>query len=161
MNCMFKWLNKKMPPPKGPVVPAWFDIAMDEIGVKEVPGSGNNPRIVEYHQATSLKATSDLVPWCASFICWTLNAGGAKSSGSAAAQSYLKWGKPVTLDQARHGDVVCLTRPGKSWSGHVGYYYAHDKDAISLLGGNQSNEVNITAYPMSRLMGIRRANETI
>jgi uncharacterized protein YgiM (DUF1202 family) len=34
----------------------WLEIAHNEIGVREVVGSGDNPRIVEFHQSTRLDA---------------------------------------------------------------------------------------------------------
>lgn len=49
--------------------PGWLRRAIKEIGVKEDPTSNSNSRIIEYHAETSLKATDDVVPWCASFAC--------------------------------------------------------------------------------------------
>lgn len=48
----------------------WLDLAEAEIGIKEVPGTGDNPRVLEYHSATSYGAPHDSVPWCSSFINW-------------------------------------------------------------------------------------------
>lgn len=42
-------------------------------------------------------------------------------------------------------------------SGHVGVVVGYDKDRkrVYLLGGNQSNEINITSFPESKFMGYR------
>jgi hypothetical protein len=49
-----------------------YDIATQELGVAEIYGDVHNKRILEYHQATRLKATTDEVAWCASFVNWCL-----------------------------------------------------------------------------------------
>lgn len=134
----------------------WYEVAKAELGVKEVPGEGNNPRIVEYHQATTLKATQDSVPWCASFVNWCLAVGGSKGTGSAASRSFLNWGRAVDLSKAIPGDVVVFSRGDKSWQGHVAFYAKHDDAYIWVLGGNQNNEVSITKYSKTKLLGIRR-----
>ena len=41
-----------------------YEIAKQEVGVKETPGAGDTKRVLEYHATTTLKATSDDVPWC-------------------------------------------------------------------------------------------------
>lgn len=49
----------------------WFEIAHNELGVKEVTGSGDNPRIVAYHRSTTLdahSASNDETPWCSSLM---------------------------------------------------------------------------------------------
>ncbi|WP_018275171.1 peptidoglycan-binding domain-containing protein [Teredinibacter turnerae] len=44
---------------------AWYDIAVAEIGVKELLGiEKNNQRIIEYHSTTTLGAKTDEIPWC-------------------------------------------------------------------------------------------------
>jgi uncharacterized protein (TIGR02594 family) len=53
-------------------------------GVAEVVGVEHNPRILEYHTATSLGASEDEVPWCAAFVNWCLLQAGAASSSSGA-----------------------------------------------------------------------------
>lgn len=49
-----------------------YQIARLEIGTKEMSGLAHEKRILEYHQATTLKAQADETPWCASFINWCL-----------------------------------------------------------------------------------------
>jgi uncharacterized protein (TIGR02594 family) len=102
-----------------PDSPKWLEVAMREIGVVEVPGPGDNPRVIEYHQATTLKATDDSVPWCSSFVNWCMKEAGIQGSGSAAARSWLNWGKK--LDSPRNGCIAVLKRGNNPNNGHVAF----------------------------------------
>jgi len=134
--------------------PLWLEIAKKELGVKEVDGDGNNPRIIQYHAQTTLKATEDKISWCSSFVNWALYKAGIKGTQSAAARSWLNWGRELKVP--RVGAVVVLWRGKKdSWQGHVAFYVREDEKYYYLLGGNQNNEVNISPYLKSRVLGIR------
>jgi uncharacterized protein (TIGR02594 family) len=39
--------------------------------------------------------------------------------------------------------------------GHVGFYWAEDRDSFHILGGNQRNRVTVEAWPKSRLTACR------
>jgi uncharacterized protein (TIGR02594 family) len=134
-----------------------FDIAVHELGTSEIFGDTNNPRILEYHQATSLKASSDEVAWCASFINWCLKKAGFHGTNSARARSFLAWGKEISLEEARRGDIVVLSRGTNPSFGHVGFFAGREQDSVLLLGGNQGNKVSISPYPTHRIISIRRA----
>jgi len=131
--------------------PKWYQKAEKEIGVLEKPGEGDNPRVIEYHASTSLKATHDSVPWCASFVSWVLEQSGVHSTRSAWARSYLRWG--VRLKTPVPGCVVILERGAKS--GHVGFLESYDakKDRVMLLGGNQADQVCLRTFPAARVLG--------
>lgn len=132
----------------------WLDIAKKELGVSEVKGPGSNPRIVEYHKSTLLKATSDEVPWCAAFVGWCLGAAGIKGSRSASARSYLGFGKEITKPEM--GCIVVLRRGDSEWQGHVGFYLGSLKsDTIEVLGGNQGDKVSIQSFPKNQVIGYR------
>jgi uncharacterized protein (TIGR02594 family) len=124
-----------------------------EIGVKEVIGEEDNPRIVEYHSATSLKATDDETPWCSAFVNWVLKEAGFQGTGNAMARSFLNWGK--FLPSPRPGCIVVLKR-GEPPSGHVGFYLGQSSSGLFyLLGGNQSNMVKISQYKEEDVLGYR------
>ncbi len=133
----------------------WFAIAMREMetGVDEVAGPEHNPRIVEYHQSTSLKATDDETPWCSSFVNWCMEQAGEEKTNSAMARSWLKWGEE--LAKPRKGCVAVFSRGNIPTAGHVGFYVDEINGRILLLGGNQSNQININSYPKSSLLGYR------
>jgi len=136
-------------------VPAWLEIAIDELGQAEIEGSHHNPRILAYHQATSLKAADDETPWCAAFVNWCLSEAHIVGTGKANARSFMTWGQAIALGKMRHGDIVIFER-NKPWQGHVGFVYAGKPDSIQVLGGNQGDAVSLAWYPMRRLLGIRR-----
>lgn len=136
--------------------PSWIKVAKLELGTKELPGDENNPRILEYHKATSLKATTDEVPWCASFITWCLEHAGYKSTKSAASLSYLTYGTPLLKPQ--YGCVVVFYRGLNK--GHIGFFVGDEKeiesgDFLTVLGGNQGNEVKISKFPRSIVLSYR------
>ena len=142
---------------------AAFDIAVHELGTAEIYGDNHNDRIIEYHQTTSLKATSDEVPWCASFVNWCLKKAGYQGTNSARARSFLAWGQEISLEEARRGDIVVLSRGSHRNGGvnpafgHVGFFAGREQESVLLLGGNQSNKVSLSPYPTHRIISIRRA----
>lgn len=133
-----------------------FALALNEIGTREIKGRDHNPRIVAYHQATTLRATDDETPWCASFVCWVLEACGIKSTRSAAARSYERWGEVIDLEEAEPGHIAVFKRGDKPWQGHVGFFVGEDGDNLLVLGGNQGDRVTISSYPKSKLLSIRK-----
>ena len=130
----------------------WMSVALEEIGVKEKSGSLDNPRIIEYHSKTKLKAQSDSVPWCSSFVNWCVEQSGFKGTRDAMARSWLNWGKGCSFEQ---GCIVILKR-GSGYQGHVGFAVKKFGPAVWILGGNQGNEVNIAVYPSWKVLGYRK-----
>jgi len=147
-------------PPPGEDFP-WMTIAEQEKGVSEVPGSGNNPRVLEYLQSTTnidRSATSkDETPWCSGFVNWCLEQAGYERTKNALARSWLNWGQGISMP--RRGCIVVFQREKKF--GHVGFYLEETETHIKVLGGNQQNletkifEVSEKYYPKSELLGYR------
>lgn len=95
--------------------------------------------------------------WCAAFANSVLKAGGIDGTGSLAARSFLKWGKPT--DNPNKGDIVVFSRGKDQSLGHVAFYVGPDTknpDNILVLGGNQSNAVTIASKPISTVLGYRQ-----
>lgn len=133
-----------------------YELAKAEIGTWEW-AEGHNPKVLAYFRdAGSPDIRNDEVAWCAAFVGAMLKRAGLKPTGSLLARSYLTFGEPVTLEQAREGDIVVLKRGKSSWQGHVGFYVKHTSTTVTLLGGNQANQVNRRAYPLSQVLGVRR-----
>ena len=147
------------------IVPPWLKVALQELdsGVKEIPGDEHNPRIIEYHSATTMQATEDEVPWCASFVCWCLQQSGTYHTASASARSYLTWGFGFAIHP--YGSIVILKRgdtgPGSEGHenidapGHVWFLVMETKEELFLLGGNQGDRVSIQSFERDRLLGCR------
>jgi uncharacterized protein (TIGR02594 family) len=127
--------------------PKWMDVAYGELGQKEVPGQKDNPRIIEYHSKTTLKATDDEVPWCSSFVNWCFSKVGINGTGSARAISWKDWG---VASELKPGAVCVKSRTGGN---HVFFFAGFQKrngvDGCIALGGNQGDRVCENWYPLS------------
>jgi len=127
----------------------WMAIARGEIGQKEIAGAEDNPRIREYHAATTMGEQPDEVAWCSSFVNWVLMKANLKRTRSAAAASWANWGSET---EPRRGAVVVvyneamknssLTRSGN----HVGFLIEDLGWGWKVLGGNQSNMVRESCF---------------
>jgi uncharacterized protein (TIGR02594 family) len=72
------------------------------------------------------------------------------------ARSWLNIGQNNPFPQ--RGDIVVFWRESPaSWKGHVGVFvgYSSDRNQVYCLGGNQANQVNISAYSADRVLGFR------
>lgn len=127
------------------------------IGTREAKGSVSNEDIVKFHSYTTLKATSDKVAWCSSFANFIVNKCGDKGTGSAAARSWLTWGK--ALYDPTPGCIVVLSRKDANNpnAAHVTFYVCDDvkPDHIQCIGGNQGDAVKMSVYPKSQVLGYR------
>jgi uncharacterized protein (TIGR02594 family) len=135
--------------------PPWLAIARHELGASEAPGPANDARVLAYYRdAGHPEITHDSVAWCAAFACAMLERSGIASPRTLRARDFLHWG--VALDAPRHGCIVVLARgaPG-SGQGHVGFYVGTIGTHLTLLGGNQDDEVSHAAFPRDRILGFR------
>jgi len=135
--------------------PPWLAIARKEIGVAEIPGATNNPRILAYHACTTLHATDEVTSWCSGFVSFVMLQAGLLSTRSAAARSWLTYGIP--LQAPIRGAICVFERPEAGpKAGHVGFALDHHSSTmLELLSGNCDNAVKIKLYPKARLLGVR------
>lgn len=145
-----------------------YGIAERFIGLQEIPGHTSNPQILAMLQLDTDWPKDDEVPWCSAFvnyISFLLGLPRPKSWLSLRARAWLNVGKPISFGDAIRGfDVVILSRGINSppatvidAPGHVGFFSkSDDVGNIYILGGNQNNEVNITPYRVTRMLGVRR-----
>lgn len=133
-----------------------LETALSQYGVREKAGRRHHRAILEYFKAAGYPSIHrDEVAWCAAFINWVLDKNGLEKSGKLTARSLLSVGKKV--DRPKQGDLVVFWRGSRSsWKGHVGLYINDIGDYVYTLGGNQSNQVNISPYPKYRVLGYRR-----
>ena len=122
--------------------PEWIVIAKGEIGTKEISGSKNNSRIIEYHKTTTLPESlyTDETAWCSSFVNWCFTKAGYKGTNSAWATDWKKWGR--LFSKPVYGSVAIVDygkdKNGKERGGHVGFVVGKTKEGkLLLLGGNQ------------------------
>lgn len=136
-----------------------YDVAKGYLGTREIPGKNHHPVIVRWLRACKSWVSDDETAWCSAFVNFCARELGYESTGELNARSWLEVGETIPLSQARKGDVIILWRVSPtSWKGHVAFldHYNATRGLLYLLGGNQNDEVNITAYPVSRLLGVRR-----
>lgn len=133
-----------------------YEVALKELGTYEW-AEGSNPKVDAYFDEVGYPTFTDDTAWCAAFVGAMLKRAGFPHTGKLNARSYLDWGNPVELDNAEVGDVVILWRNTRnSWQGHVGFYVDSDGKDVTLIGGNQNNQVNEQTYPRDRVLGVRR-----
>jgi len=132
----------------------WFANAMNEIGQKEIRG-GENPRIIEYHATTTLKGKEDEIPWCSSFVNWCLTQAGVTGTNSAAAKSWLAWGKGIIPPVA---GCICVIKQknngsdpstGSASGYHVAFWIKEENGRVFLLGGNQADQVKVSSFGLA------------
>jgi uncharacterized protein (TIGR02594 family) len=134
-------------------------IAVAELGQKEISGSGNNPTIVKYAKEAGFSwVNDDETPWCSIFVNWVAMKAGLQRSKKANARSWLLTG--LNVDNAPEpGDIVVFWRGSPdSWTGHVGIFFGFSisGERVYCLGGNQGNQVSVSAYSFDQVLGFRR-----
>jgi uncharacterized protein (TIGR02594 family) len=135
-----------------------FDIARSYIGTTEGPGPADNPIIMEMYASVGHDwVEHDSVAWCAAFVGHCLERAGIRSTRKLTARSYLDWGVPVEVAEAQQGDIGVIPRGSSSWQGHVFFIDRIEGQWVWGLGGNQDDAVNVKRYPVSKLLGVRRA----
>lgn len=140
--------------------PPWLTLARSHIGTAEIAGIKHNAKVVSWWQAIRAPFRDDETPWCAAFVGAMLEMSGIRSTRSAAARSYARWG--TAINPPAVGAVVVFSRPGNSWSGHVGFAVGRDQAGnIMCLGGNQGNAVNIRPFAPGRVISYHWPTERI
>ncbi|WP_342658638.1 TIGR02594 family protein [Sphingomonas sp. NY01] len=145
--------------------PAWLRAARARIGVREAPGTGNSPIIMGWAKRLGVKVlgiayNADSVPWCGVFVAEALTAGGIDLAAegmhrmriAVRAKAWADWGSALRPDRVAPGAVLVFDRAG---GGHVGFYVGEDARAYHVLGGNQSDAVNIMRVEKARCIAIR------
>ena len=135
-----------------------FEIARGYIGTTEGPGLEDNPTIMAMYASVGHEwVEHDSVAWCAAFVGHCLERAGIRSTRRLTARSYLDWGVPVEIADAQTGDIAVIPRGTSSWQGHVFFIDRIEGPWVWGLGGNQNDAVNVKRYPVSKLLGVRRA----
>ncbi|MEJ6397051.1 NlpC/P60 family protein [Yoonia sp. 208BN28-4] len=137
--------------------PAWLVEAKRLINTRERPGAANNPVIMDWADGLDQWYPGDDVPWCGLFVAHCMAAGAPdepQNFNRLGAREWLKFGADVPVSVGAIA-VFWRTHPTRSWNGHVGFVVGGDATALHILGGNQSDSVNVTRIARSRLLGCR------
>ena len=133
----------------------WLVKAKSYIGLKETPGSKNNPTIMEWakDQSKWIKDvyTGDDVPWCGLFVAECIKSSDIDVSIKNPL-SALEWRNFGVKTDPCFGCIMVFSRNG---GGHVGFYISEDSSSFHILGGNQSDSVNITRISKDRWVDAR------
>lgn len=130
--------------------PKWITIAKSYEGVKEIPGTRHNQVILGWLKELKSWFTDDETPWCGTFVAHCLkNADRDIPKNWFRAKEWLSAG--TAIPKPAYGCVVVFSRNG---GGHVGFVVGEDeKGNLMVLGGNQSNQVCVSAFPKLRVLG--------
>lgn len=123
-------------------------------GTKEVAGSRDNPEIMAWANEIGVGKTyvHDSIPWCGLCVgVVAVRAGKEIPKTPLWAKSWADFG--VKSPDPSLGDVLVFSRNG---GGHVTLYVGEDHDYFHCMGGNQSDQVNITRIAKNRLYACRR-----
>ena len=132
--------------------------SLKHYGIKEVTGNLDNPFIVQMLSDIDSDVRHDEVSWCSAYMNYICKKLGYIHTDSLRARSWLTM--PIKILKPSLGDIVIFWRNDpKGWEGHVGLYVSEDKNNIFVLGGNQSDQVNISAYPKTRVLGYRQTKK--
>jgi len=132
-------------------------LAFSQYGIREIKGEIDNQEILKYFNDLGFdgNALKDETAWCSAFVNWVCKNSCLEYSEKLNARSWIDVGFEVS--EPKLGDVVVFWRESKdSWKGHVAFYVNELHGFIYVLGGNQSNQVKISAYPKERLLTYRR-----
>ena len=131
-------------------------------GVAEIVGKGSNATIIGWRDELNLAGvkitgySDDDIPWCglgAAIVAYRrMDNPKEVVMDPLWARNWAKYG--VKVDVPGLGDILVFERPGGG--GHVAFYIGEDSTCYHILGGNQSNQFNITRIEKSRCIAKRR-----
>lgn len=139
-----------------------FEFAKTQIGVTETPGpTMHNPIILNYaKEGGFLWVNDDETPWCSIFANYVALKCGYERSKKANARSWMEIGESLAVPEV--GCICVFKRGNNAQQGHVGFYAGKaESGAILVLGGNQKDKVQISAYSQEALLGYRKLKKIV
>lgn len=134
--------------------PLWLQVSIDNIGLKEAPGSANNRELVADIRTVADDYQVDSTPWCAGWVSFCLSKAGQKPTSKplwALSYSDTKNEPLVKLIGPAVGAIAVKTRSG---GGHVTFVAGRTKGGLlACCGGNQNDMVNISEYKVGVFLG--------
>ena len=156
MAALFAGAAEPGPAPHILDVMPWYEEAERLIGTREVAGDASNPEILDWADGLGIDYADDDIPWCGLFLAHCVGStlqDEVLPSNPLGARNWNKFGSPV---DPQLGAVLVFWRGSPdSWKGHVGFYRGEDAKHYFVLGGNQSNSVNVAKITKNRLLGAR------
>lgn len=138
-------------------MPPWMKIAYSLNGTKEFAGKTNNPTILGWAKKVGGWIASfykeDSIPWCGLYVAHCMKEAGFPVKQDAL--SALSWANYERSCEPCVGAIMVFKRSG---GGHVGFYVGEDHEAYHILGGNQSDMVNVARVAKNRHVATRWPN---
>lgn len=132
----------------------WMEIGKSLIGTDEDTRPGkSNSKIMSWAAALGgwIKGfyKDDSIPWCGLWVGYVMKQAGfdVNIKNPLGALEWLNFGTKTT---PRYGAIMCFKRSG---GGHVAFYVSEDSANYHVLGGNQSDSVNVTKISKDRFAG--------
>ena len=133
--------------------PHWLTKAKQYIGLKEIPGPRHNKTITHWLERLNAWWRDDETPWCGVFCAAVMQEVGLPyPKFYMRARAWDDYGVLLRPDRLAPGAILVFDRKG---GGHVGFYVGEDAGFYYVLGGNQSNAVNVMKLGKSRLVASR------
>lgn len=136
----------------------WVKKARGCIGLREIKGTHHNPTIInwldemgQFSNEARAWWRDDETPWCGLFAGWIMG-----KSGRYVVKEWYRakaWASSLMtkLDMPAYGSIAVLSRQG---GGHVGFVVGiNARGQIMLIGGNQGDMVQISAFDASHIDG--------
>ncbi|MGH0001297.1 TIGR02594 family protein [Pseudovibrio ascidiaceicola] len=149
-----RWLRSKIEAVQSDE-PPWLIEARRLLGTKEISGPKHNPTIMGWAKSLGIFYRNDETPWCGLFVAHCMSLVDERQpSNPLGSRNWGKYGRAI--DKPVPGAILCFWRGSpRGWKGHVGFYVGEDADYYHVLGGNQSNAVNVAKVSKRRLLCIR------
>ena len=133
--------------------PLWLQVAEKHKGLKEIPGPKHSPVILGWLRDLKAWWAEDETPWCGTFVAHCMREAGLPIPKLwFRAKAWSDYGSLLRPDRLAPGAILVFGRQG---GGHVGFYVGEDAGHYFVLGGNQSNGVNVMKLGKSRLVASR------
>lgn len=133
--------------------PKWLAEARKHLGMREIPGPRHNTTILGWLRKLRAWWKDDETPWCGTFVAHCLQETGLPVIKNwFRAKEWASYGVALRGNNVAPGAILVFVRQG---GGHVGFYVGEDASFYFVLGGNQSNGVNIMKLAKARCIAIR------
>lgn len=133
--------------------PRWLQVAERYVGIREIPGPRHNRTILHWLGKLNAWWREDETPWCGVFVAYCMKEAGLPYPKLyMRAKAWSDYGSLLRRDRLAPGAILIFDRKG---GGHVGFYVGEDAGFYYVLGGNQSNAVNVMKLGKSRLVASR------
>jgi uncharacterized protein (TIGR02594 family) len=133
--------------------PIWLAKAKEHLGLKEIPGKRHNTTIQSWLAKLGAWWRDDETPWCGVFVAHCLREAGLPVPQHwMRARAYADYGANLRSTHVAPGAILVFARQG---GGHVGFYVGEDPTYYYVLGGNQSNSVNVAKIAKARCIAVR------